>query len=289
MATGWVAALVTSPVDGSRVVVAGAVAVPSPKTPALVGYFQYAPLAAVPVGRLDPLVLARDDEAALLGAGRAGALVAVEVVHAAAGAARELDLVVDVLDAAGAARGLAQDLAVGERVDEAGGAEEVGEAVGLVGPGRVGDGVVPAVAGLRGLVDLAVLGPGVGALGRVVEIVLVGALRIDGIEEGDPLADRDLELADAVAVVDRADLQAIAGGRWRVVAGGVDRVGEGDDGRRRVAGVADRDGSQLSPSRGARRRRARARHRERGRRRTGRGQRELPGRAGRGVSRESPL
>ena len=39
-ASGWFAALVTSPVVGLRTVGFGAVASPSPKTPGLVGYFQ---------------------------------------------------------------------------------------------------------------------------------------------------------------------------------------------------------------------------------------------------------
>jgi hypothetical protein len=41
VASGCVEALVTSPVEGSSAVGEGAVAVPSPNTPAFVGYFQY--------------------------------------------------------------------------------------------------------------------------------------------------------------------------------------------------------------------------------------------------------
>ncbi len=174
--------------------------------------------------------------------GRAAALFARQVVHAALGLPGEPHAVGDVAEGAAAARLAREQPAVVERVDEARRAQEVGEPVGLVGPFRIGDRVVVAVPRPGGEVDLAVLGPAGGALGRVVEVVPVHAARVDRVEELHPLADGDLELADAVAVADVADELA---GRLRLrrfAAGLVDRVAEGDDPDRGVAGRADRDG-----------------------------------------------
>ena len=143
--------------------------------------------AGVVVGGLDPLVLAREHEAGLALAGGAGALAAVEVVHPLAGLAREPDPVGGVAEGAVGAGCLGEQLAVVERVDEARRAQEVGEAVGLVGPFRRADRVVAAGAGAGREVDLAEPRPGRGALGGAVEVVAVAAHRVDRVEEGDPL------------------------------------------------------------------------------------------------------
>ncbi len=161
--------------------------------------------AGVVVGGLDPLVLGGDDEAELAGPGRAGALVAGQVVHPALGLRRESHPVADVAEAVGAAGLLGEDAPVVEGVDEPRRPREVGEAVGLVRPLRIRHRVVAALAGARPEVDLAVLRPCRGALGRVVEVVWVAAVRVDRVEERHPLRHGDLELADPVAVADATD------------------------------------------------------------------------------------
>ena len=146
---------------------------------------------------------------------------------------------------AGAAGLLGEHPPVVERVDEPRRPQEVGEAVGLVRPLRVRHRVVAPPAGAGRHLDLAVLRPRRGALARVVETMRIAAGRVGGVEELHPLPHGDLELTDAVAVVDAAD-QLTAGlslGRFR--AGLVDDVRKRDDRHRRVTGRADRDGPNL--------------------------------------------
>src|SRR5262249_47031983 len=133
---------------------------------------------AVVVGGLDPLVLAGDDEPGLVVAGR---LRVAHVVHPGLGVAREADAVGDVAEPVFAALLLRQDLPVVERVDEAGRAQEVGEAVGLVAPFRRGEAVVLARTDRAAVeVDLAEARPGGAALVGAVEVATVLAQRVDG-------------------------------------------------------------------------------------------------------------
>ena len=98
----------------------------------------------------------------------------------------------------------------------------------------------------------------------------VAAGGIDRVEEGHPLRDGDLELADPVAVRDAADLLAASGRRGARRRRLVDRVGEGDDPHRGVPGRAHLDGLEGQDRR---------RRRRIGRRRTGE-QPECEGRSG---------
>ena len=198
--------------------------------------------ARVEVGRLHPLVLAGHDEALGVAAGLSGALVAAEVVHAPPALLGESDLVGDVFDRSVGARFLGEQAPVVERVGEPGGLQEVGEAVGLVGPRRVADLVAMALGGLRRLVDLPVLRPRRGALDQLVEVVRVAAGRIDLVQEGHPLLDGDFQLPDPVLVVDPANRLATGGGLRSVGARLVDRVRERDHGHRSVPGRPDLDG-----------------------------------------------
>src|SRR6478735_2265728 len=94
-----------------------------------------------------------------------------------------------------------------------------------------------------GEIDLPELWPFRGALVGAVELVPVAPRGVGRIEEGDVLGNGDLELADAIAVVDAADLLAgrLFFGGHDFGARSVDRVGEGDDANRGVARSSDLD------------------------------------------------
>src|SRR4051794_13104868 len=97
------------------------------------------------------------------------------VIHASLGVPGEAHLVDHVLEGALGDAALRDQAPVEEGVGEAGGAQEVGEAVGLVGPFRIGERVVTAAASASPQVDLAVLGPGGAALIGAEEVATVAA------------------------------------------------------------------------------------------------------------------
>src|SRR5262249_1765914 len=93
--------------------------------------------------------------------------------------------------------------------------------------------------------DRTVLGPGGRAHLADVQVAPVLTVRIDRVEEGDVVANRDLELAQLVVVGDVPDEPAARAARGGVAAVLVDPGMEGHDRDRGVPGVADLHGVDL--------------------------------------------
>src|SRR5260221_6829426 len=106
-----------------------------------------------------------------------------------------------------------------------------------------------ALGGAGGEIDLPVLGPGRGALVAAVEAMLVAAGGVDRVEERHPLGDGDLELPDAIAVLDPADLLTRGLGFSGFGTGRIDGVLEGDDSDRGGPRDADLDRVQRQDGR----------------------------------------
>ena len=220
----------------------------------------------VEVRGLDPLVLAGHREA--LG-GVARRLAVAHRVHAGLGLRRHPHLerrtsellAVHGLHATSACR---DQFAVVERVRQAGRPREVSDVVGLVGPlwGRHVVALTPR--GALVAVDRAVLGPYPRALRGIPQPVPVATARVDGVQELDPLRDREFRLGDPIGVGHAPDPHA--GRRGHRLHGGVgvlidgrpngregsftgrlvlvDVVPEGDDPRIAIARRPHTDGVQ---------------------------------------------